>query len=127
MDYSWLERETQFTLVEKILVEKILNRRGVMGILQNTWSKKEVKVIKELGVNLFAISFWSKQSKEDALEKGSWSVMGYCLNMKKWEVELAIQDISFSNVLFRIQVHKLPLEMLTKETTVRIRKSIRGT
>ena len=55
VDRSCVERETQFTLVGKILAKKTLNKRGVMRVLQNTWSTKEVKVIKELGVNLYAI------------------------------------------------------------------------
>ena len=54
------ERETQYTLVGKILTEKMLNRRGIMGVLQSMWSKKEVKVIKEMSVNLYAISFTNK-------------------------------------------------------------------
>ncbi|XWS57277.1 hypothetical protein CRYUN_Cryun09bG0160100 [Craigia yunnanensis] len=83
VDRRCVERETQFTLVGKILAEKIMNKIGVMGVLQSTWSTKKVKVIKELGVNLYAISFWNKQSMEDAQEKGPWSVMGYCLNLKK--------------------------------------------
>ena len=57
---------------------------------------------------------------EEALEKGSWSVMGCCFNLKKWDVKQAVQDISFLKVSFWIHVHKLPLEMLTRTNAKRI-------
>ena len=121
-DSCSVERETQYTLVGKILTEKMLNRRGIMGVLQSMWLKKEVKVIKEMSVNLYAISFTNKQSMEKALEKGPWSVMVNCLNLKKWDVKETIQEISFSKVSFWIQVHKLPLEMLTRSNAEKIGK-----
>ena len=82
-------------------------------------------MIKELSVNLFAILFTSKQRMDEALEKGPWLVMGYCLNLKKWEVEQAIQDICFSKISFWIYVHNLPLEMLIRQTAERIGRAIR--
>ena len=86
-----------------------------MGVLKNVWSVKEVVEIRELSGNMYAISFVDKQSMKMALEGGPWSVIGSCLNLKKWEIDQAIHDISFSKVIFWIQIHKLPLELMTLE------------
>ena len=39
-------------------------------------------MIKEMSLNLHAILFTNRLSMEEALEKGPWSVMGNCLNLK---------------------------------------------
>ena len=79
-----------------------------------------MKAIKEIRANMYTVSFVNRQSMEEALEKGPWSMMGCCFNLKKWDVKQAVQDISFLKVSFWIQVHKLPLEMLTRTNTERI-------
>ncbi|OMO78315.1 peroxisome biogenesis factor 1 [Corchorus capsularis] len=40
---------TKFTVIGKILAMKSLNRRGVVGVLQSMWPKKEVIAIREMG------------------------------------------------------------------------------
>ena len=91
-----------------------------MGVLKNVWSVKEVVEIRELSGNMYAISFVDKQSMKMALEGGPWSVMGSCLNLKKWEIDQAIHDISFSKVIFWIQIHKLPFELMTLQNVRKI-------
>ena len=73
-----------------------------MGVLKHVWSAKEVVEIRELSSNMYAISFVDKQSMEMALEGGPWSVMGSFLNLKKWEIDQAIHDISLSKISFWI-------------------------
>ena len=113
-------RATQFTLIGKMLTGRNLNKKGVMGVLKNVWSVQEVVEIREMSGNLYAISFADKLSMETALEEGPWSVMGCCLNLKRWEVDQAIQEVSFSKVTFWIQIHKLPLELLTEQNARKI-------
>ena len=84
-----------------------------MAVLKNVWSSKEVVDVKELNGNLYAISFVGKKSMEKQIEEGHWSVMGCYLNLKRWEVDKLVQKICFSKVIFWIQIHKLPLELMT--------------
>ncbi|XVF69653.1 hypothetical protein PTKIN_Ptkin11bG0099000 [Pterospermum kingtungense] len=42
----------------------------------------------------------------EALVESPWTVMRCCLNLKKWEIGQAIQDICFQKVSFWVQVHK---------------------
>ncbi|PPD91979.1 hypothetical protein GOBAR_DD11071 [Gossypium barbadense] len=50
---------------------------------------------------------------EATIENGPWTVMAYYLILRKWEVEKVIQEIDFSKVNIWVQLHALPLEMLT--------------
>ncbi|OMO59554.1 reverse transcriptase [Corchorus capsularis] len=111
---------TKFTVIGKIISKKPLNRRGVIGVLQSIWPRKEILTIREMGQNLYAISFVNQQFMEDALANGPWSVMGCYLNIKKWEIGQAMSDLDFSRVDFWLQVHNLPLEMLTCQNAEKI-------
>ncbi|XVF23726.1 hypothetical protein REPUB_Repub13aG0064600 [Reevesia pubescens] len=57
---------------------------------------------------------------EEELDQGPWSVMGCTLNLKSCLVDQAVNEIDFSSVLFWIQVHNLPLEMLTHQNAIKI-------
>ena len=81
---------------------------------------QKVVEIREMSGNLCAISFTDKLSMKAALKEGPWSVMGCCLNLKRWEVDQAIQEVSFSKVTFWIQIHILPLELLTEQNARKI-------
>ena len=83
-------RATQYTLVRKILVNKMLNKKGVMRVIRNIWTGKEGVAVRELEGNLYAISFGDKQSMEMTLEGEPWMIIGSCLNLKKWEVDQAV-------------------------------------
>ena len=57
VDEGKVERDTQNTLIWKIMAERVLNRKGVLGVLQNMWNSKEVKAIKKIRANMYAVSF----------------------------------------------------------------------
>ena len=40
VDEGKVERDTQNTLIGKIMAERVLNRKGVLGVLQNMWNSK---------------------------------------------------------------------------------------
>ncbi|OMP08294.1 hypothetical protein COLO4_06602 [Corchorus olitorius] len=111
---------TKFTVIGKILTEKPLNRRGVVGVIQSTWPRKEIVAVREMGSNLYAISFASQKFMEEVLANGPWSVMGCSLNLRKWEIGQVISDLDFSKIDFWIQVHNLPIEMLTFQNAEKI-------
>ena len=94
-----ITRATQYTLVGKILANKMLNKKRVMRVIRNIWTEKEVVAVKELEGNLYGL---------------------FCLNLKKWEVDQAVQDICFSKVCFRIQIHNLPLELMIMQNARKI-------
>lgn len=46
--------------------------------------------------------------------------MGYILSLKVWDEEKTNDEVGFSRISFRIQVHKVPLEMQTEQNAKKI-------
>lgn len=113
-------RSTELTLVGKILAEKSSNRHAVLGVSASIWSEKEVINVKELGMNLYTITFADRENKDRIFEGGSWSVMGYCLNLQQLKVDKSVDGINFSIVRYWIQIHNLAIELMTAQNGAKI-------
>ena len=77
--------------------------------------------VRELGGNVYAVSFENRKSMEMVLEEGPRSIMGCYINLKQWAVDQVIQDICFSKVNFWIQIHHLPLVLMIEKNDRKIR------
>ncbi|OMO49877.1 hypothetical protein COLO4_38315 [Corchorus olitorius] len=110
--------------VGKLIVDRNLNRAGVMAILRNIWPEKEAPAIGEVGLNTYSISFVSKELMMKALEENPWSIMGHCLNLKRWEANTPMALLDFKGIQFWIQIHNLPRELLTKQNGEKIGHSL---
>ncbi|OMO61796.1 hypothetical protein CCACVL1_23233 [Corchorus capsularis] len=102
---------TKFLLIGKIISDKPVNRRGAMGVLRSMWPSRDCPVITELGSQTYGLAFNSEDLMLQAMIDSPWNVMGFCLILKKWEVEKSISEIPFHKVQYWIQIHGLPLEM----------------
>ena len=58
------------------------------------------------------------------LENSPWSINGSPLFLKEWSLSDSIKDIDFSTGAFWVQVHDLPLEMITPDNAVSIGSSL---
>ncbi|OMO71257.1 reverse transcriptase [Corchorus capsularis] len=105
---------TKYMVPGKILVNRILNRRGVVSVLRGIWPLEIAPCIREVGDNLYGISFKTKKERDRALEEGPWFIKGSCMMMKKWQPGCNVAEMDFQTVSFWIQVHNLPIEMLTR-------------
>ncbi|XVE68619.1 hypothetical protein DITRI_Ditri09bG0083000 [Diplodiscus trichospermus] len=54
------------------------------------------------------------------VEEGSWSVMGYSIALQFWEDGCTLDEIDFFRIFFRVQIHNLLPEMLTRSNAERI-------
>ena len=86
-----------------------------MLILRVMWSIEKAPCINEIGVNKYGISFKIKEFLKRATKKGPWSVMKSCLVVKKWPNGDLVEEIEFSEIGFWLQIHNLPMELLTSE------------
>ncbi|OMP00249.1 hypothetical protein COLO4_12802 [Corchorus olitorius] len=115
---------TKYALIGKIGVDRALNRKGVVGVLQSILSTKDLIDVMEIGENLYGLLFSNKEVMSLALERGPWTVMGHCLSLKKWEVEKSVKELCFDEVNFCIQVHHLPWEMQTMANAEKIGRNV---
>ncbi|OMO97767.1 hypothetical protein CCACVL1_04463 [Corchorus capsularis] len=119
-----IKEATQFGLIGKVIADRILNKKGVMNVLQSIWPKKVLLKVFDLGPNLYGFSFADRRCMEIALNNGQWTIIGYSLCLKKWDTSKAVNDIRFETINFWVQVHQLPLEFMTLNNARKIGKSL---
>ncbi|OMP10436.1 hypothetical protein COLO4_04510, partial [Corchorus olitorius] len=98
-----IQEATQFGLIGKIIADRILNKRGVMNVLQTIWPKKVLQKVFDLRPNLCGFSFADRRCMEIALNNGPWTVMGFSLCLKQWDATRAVSEIRFESINFWVQ------------------------
>ncbi|OMP01317.1 hypothetical protein COLO4_11974 [Corchorus olitorius] len=114
----------EWMVVGKVIVDRNLNRSGVLAISRKIWPEKESPSIAEVEVNVYSISFASEEIMNRALEGNTWSIMGHCFNLKKWLANTPVREIDFSSIQFWVKVHNLPMETLTKRKGDKVGQAI---
>lgn len=63
-------------------------------------------------------SFPSEFSRDRILRQGPSNIKGSLLVLKKWDVEAILQEISFSDIQLWMQIHGLPLGLMTRDRAI---------
>ncbi|XP_059446390.1 uncharacterized protein LOC132177932 [Corylus avellana] len=74
--------------------------------------------------DLMVFTFDNLEDLMRVLENSPWNIKGSPLFLKKWSLSESIKDIDFSTGAFWVQVHDLPLEMITPENAFSIGSSL---
>ena len=114
---------SRFLVVGKVVANGVLNRIEVLAILQGIWSLKVAPCIWEVGDNIYRISFKFEEILRRAMDEGPWSIMGNSMVLKRWVKGRAFKEVDFSVIEFNIQVHNLPIKMLTRKNAEVIGRS----
>ncbi|OMO83330.1 hypothetical protein COLO4_22586 [Corchorus olitorius] len=101
-------------VIGKIFASRVLSRRGVVSVLRGIWSTEVAPCVREVGDNMYGVSFRSEKEMNRANEEGPWSVMGNSMSFKKWTPGVVPSELQFKTINFWVQVHKLPIEMITR-------------
>ncbi|OMO55831.1 hypothetical protein COLO4_35857 [Corchorus olitorius] len=103
----------RYALIRKIVADRALNWRGVLNVLRSIWGTKDLEDVRELGKNLYGLSFRIKKGTDFALNNGPWSIIGHHLILKRWDITKAVKEFEFNEIQLWIQVHNLPFVMQT--------------
>ncbi|OMO86775.1 hypothetical protein CCACVL1_09457 [Corchorus capsularis] len=109
-------------VVGRLIVDRNLNRAGVMAILRNIWPEKEAPAIGEVGQNTYSIYFVSEELILKALEGNPWSIMGHYLNLKKWEANTTVAELDF-RVFRRLNLKRAEQEEIENQRSAKRAKS----
>ncbi|OMP01297.1 hypothetical protein COLO4_12010 [Corchorus olitorius] len=69
-DDSVVENLSKSTLIGKIIADRLVSKRGVIGVLRSMWSEEAVTDIRELAANTYSLCFNSDVQRRRALEEG---------------------------------------------------------
>ncbi|OMO70439.1 hypothetical protein COLO4_28598 [Corchorus olitorius] len=109
-------------MMDEMVIDLGYVEEGREGV--DDWIVKEAPAIGEVGMKMYSISFVSKEGMMRALEGNPWSIMGHCLNLKKWPANTPVAQLDFKGIQFWIQIHNLPRELMTKQNGENIGKSL---
>lgn len=105
-------------LLGKIISDNTLtDKQSVISILTNSWKKHLTSsvTISPWNNNIFSFAFENKTDIINILHDSPWSVMGFYLSLLPWDIDKTLNEMNFDNAEFWVQVHDLPLGLLTSE------------
>ncbi|KAL6294160.1 hypothetical protein ACE6H2_002302 [Prunus campanulata] len=111
-------------LIGAVIANKMPNRGAIKNILKTAWQEFGEAKITWIRENLFAISVQDEDMARKILERGPWSVMRHCFSVRRWPLELAVEEIDTHLVPFWVQVRGIPLNLCTKDNAVKIGRKI---
>ncbi|KAJ1400226.1 Zinc finger, CCHC-type [Sesbania bispinosa] len=112
------------SLVGKILTAKTLNKGAVKSILLKAWRAPNDIQITDMGTNKSLFTFSTKDEAKEVMVKGPWYVMGSIISLQYWVPRIAAHEILFDRIPFWIQLHGLPLEMISTSNAAKIMNKI---
>ncbi|KAM3003562.1 hypothetical protein FF2_033908 [Malus domestica] len=116
LDISNMEQGIK--LVGTALVNKTLNKWGVRNILRSSWQRWgeiEIKWVKE---NTFVIKVNDESTTAKIIDQVPWAVMKQNFSVKRWPLELALEEIDMQRISFWIQIRGVP-PFLSSEANIR--------
>ncbi|KAK5812695.1 hypothetical protein PVK06_028133 [Gossypium arboreum] len=63
-------------VVGKIKFDRVLNRKAILTILQGIWQSDEVLNVRDIGINIFVVSFATEMGMNQAMMDSSWTTFG---------------------------------------------------
>lgn len=72
------------SLVGKIRVNKTLNIKATLDIINKAWANYPGLQISEHGKNIFLFSFAKEEDKIDVLKRAHWFIMNQLLCIEEW-------------------------------------------
>ncbi|XP_070666465.1 uncharacterized protein [Malus domestica] len=122
MDLTTMENGVK--LVGMALVNRNLNRWGVRNILRSAWKELGEVDIKWVKDNMFLINAQDESTASKILQQVPWAVMKKNFSVKRWPLDLALEEIQMEILPFWVQIRGVPLYLSSKENALRIAKEI---
>lgn len=114
----------KYTLVGRVLAEKILNRGAVKAIISKAWGNPEGLKISDQGPNLYLFVFTKEEEMQEIMQKQPWFILNHMLSLQILTHDILITEVEFSKVPFWVQLHGLPLGVMTEQNAFTIASQI---
>ncbi|PWA49962.1 hypothetical protein CTI12_AA455450 [Artemisia annua] len=112
-------------LLGKVIADNhIVHKQSVISILRNAWKNYNPVNISPWKNNFFKFAFENKEDIRKILHDSPWSVMGYYVAFAPWDSNKTLNELEFNRGEFWIQVHDLPLGMLSSEYATELANSL---
>lgn len=122
---DWENRKRAHSLVGKFHADRIISREILHNIMKKIWKTSEAfNIQKNVGKNLFIISFKLEKDKEWVLTGWPWLFDSYLFSLIPFDKWTPHGQIKFSKETFLIHLHNLSLVCMNEELRMQIDKTI---
>ncbi|KAJ1403457.1 hypothetical protein SESBI_27298 [Sesbania bispinosa] len=104
---------TKYTLIGKIISRKLINKTTTKTMILKGWGALDKVTISDVGPNKFLFHFSDEDLMKKVIREAPWNVLGNLLSIQPWSPEMSLEEVSFNFSPFWIQIHGLPIEMMT--------------
>uniref|UniRef100_A0A2N9GET6 CCHC-type domain-containing protein n=1 Tax=Fagus sylvatica TaxID=28930 RepID=A0A2N9GET6_FAGSY len=111
-------------LVGKLLTKKHVGKGLMKEILKRAWNTRYDFEITVLDANKFVFAFQHDLDKRKVFEGRPWTVKGHFLVLKEWHPQQTVQEIEFDSTEVWIQVHGLPLDLVSDTNVKKIGQKV---
>ena len=112
------------TLVGKVISPIPISKVIIKNNISLAWKFLKSITTKDREDDLMVFTFENLEDFMRVLENTPWNITGSPLFLKEWSLFESIKDIDFSTGAFWVQVHDLPLGMMTLENVLSIGSSL---
>jgi hypothetical protein len=103
-------------LVGRVISLRPTSKSTVTFNIETAWHFLSSVSIEETDVkNTFLFTFENHQDMIRVLELSPWNIRGHPLILKYWDPGMTLSELDFSCGEYWIQVHELPLELMTSQ------------
>lgn len=113
------------TIMGKVLSNKALNKGAIKSVLMKLWGNPPNLHITDMGTNTYMFTFQEEKEAERILNSVPWSVMSHLMSTQVWDPQISVYEIDFNKVTFWVQLHGLPLELMTTSNVAKVAALLR--
>ncbi|KAJ4822049.1 hypothetical protein Tsubulata_036783 [Turnera subulata] len=107
-------------VVGKVLGDRRPHISQIRSQMQNVWyNKGDFRIIPKMN-NIFLIGFELEEDKKKVLEGSPWLISNMHFCLRGWFPDMILSQVSFRQVLFWVQLHDIPPNLLSHDRVVKI-------
>ncbi|XWS20362.1 hypothetical protein CRYUN_Cryun31cG0095000 [Craigia yunnanensis] len=125
IEKDWMEENGHARrnyLIGKMVINMAVNLEAMKTVLQKVWKVLSGLIIKEVKEQIFVFQFENLIEKDRTLVKQPWSFNKSLIVLKDFDGVSSPDDINMDRCPFWIQIHSLPLGLMTEKNGIVLEK-----
>ncbi|GLT55227.1 hypothetical protein SLA2020_283680 [Shorea laevis] len=94
---------------------RAISKLIVRETLKSAWQFLKSLSMEAISESTFIFTFEDAQDMQRVQELSPWNIRGHPLILQPWDKSMSLIDLDFSNGVYWVQVHDLPLELMTTQ------------
>jgi hypothetical protein len=123
-DIADLRGRSERCLLGRLMSDRRIQKEAFKTLMSRLWKTVEAVTFKEIQDNLWLLEFPNREDKGRVLEGRPWLFDRSLLVLKEIDENTPPSHMEFSNALFWIQLHDMPLTCMNREVGMRIGRSL---